>query len=119
MLLGALQFCTKRAAQGIAECEHALALNPNLAEAHASIGVAKVYLGRAAETETHVHEALRLSPRDEGAHRWMSWVGLAKLLLGADAEAVVWLRRSLNTSPNYPVAHFETRRCARASREAG
>jgi TolB-like protein len=107
MLLGALQFCTKRAAQGIAECEHALALNPNFAEAHASIGVAKVYLGRAAETETHVHEALRLSPRDEGAHRWMSWVGLAKLLLGADAEAVVWLRRSLNTSPNYPVAHFE------------
>ncbi|UPT86080.1 winged helix-turn-helix domain-containing protein [Bradyrhizobium barranii subsp. apii] len=107
MSLGALQFCTQRVAQGITNLEHALALNSNLAEAHALIGVAKVYVGRAAETEAHVHEALRLSPRDEGAYRWMSWVGLAKVLLGADAEALVWLRRSLNTNPNYPIAHFE------------
>jgi tetratricopeptide (TPR) repeat protein len=93
--------------QGITELEHALALNPNLALAHAFIGIAKQYLGRAAEMEAHVHEALRLSPRDELANCWMSWVGLAKLLLGADIEAVVWLRRSLNTNSNYPIAHFE------------
>jgi tetratricopeptide (TPR) repeat protein len=98
---------TNRAAQGIAECEHALALNRNLAEARAVIGVAKVFVGRAAETEAHIHEALRLSPRDEGAHRWMSWVGFAKLHLRADAEAVEWLRQCLKANPNYPVAHFE------------
>ena len=80
---------------------------PEFGRSSCSIGVAKVFVGRAAETEAHVHEALRLSPRDEGAHRWMSWVGLAKLQLGADAEAVVWLRRSLKTNPNYPIAHFE------------
>jgi cytochrome c-type biogenesis protein CcmH/NrfG len=61
MFLGALQIGNKRPAQGIAECEHALALNPNLADARAYIGVAKVYVGRARETEALVHEALRLS----------------------------------------------------------
>ena len=28
------------------------------------IGLAKVFMGRAAETEGHIHEAFRLSPRD-------------------------------------------------------
>jgi TolB-like protein len=105
-LLGAVQLCSKRAAQGIAECEHALALDRNLAQAYALIGIAKIFVGRAVETEAHIHEALRLSPRDEGAHLWISWVALAKLHLGADVEAVVWLRRCLEANPNYPSANF-------------
>jgi TolB-like protein/class 3 adenylate cyclase/Flp pilus assembly protein TadD len=104
--LGGVHVCSHRLAQGIAECEHALALNRNLAEAHANIGVAKTMLGRAAETEAHVHEALHLSPRDESVHRWMGSVGLAKLHLGDDAEAVDWLGRSLNANPNYQYAKF-------------
>jgi hypothetical protein len=32
-----------------------------LAHAHAWIGLPKMFIGRATETETHVHEALRLS----------------------------------------------------------
>lgn len=107
MFLGTVQLATNRAVKGITECEHALALNRNLAEAHAVIGVAKVFVGRAVETEAHIHEALRFSPRDEAAHRWMSWVGFAKLHLGADAEAAEWFRRCLKANPNYPVAHFE------------
>jgi tetratricopeptide (TPR) repeat protein len=50
--------------QAIAECERALALDRNLADAHAAIGAAKNYMGRSAESEGHVNEALRLSPRD-------------------------------------------------------
>jgi tetratricopeptide (TPR) repeat protein len=107
MWLGAVQLCTNRAAQGITECEHALALNRNLAEAHALIGIAETFAGRAAETEPHILEALRLSPRDEGVHRWMSWVGLAKLQLGADAEAIVWLHRCLKANPNHSISHFQ------------
>ncbi|WP_426528898.1 winged helix-turn-helix domain-containing tetratricopeptide repeat protein [Bradyrhizobium sp. McL0615] len=107
MFLGVVQFATNRAAQGIAECEHALALNRNLADAHGSLGAAKIFAGRAAETEACILEALRLSPRDEGVHRWLSYVGGAKFQLGADTEAVVWLRRSLKANPNYPVAHFQ------------
>jgi hypothetical protein len=42
----------------------------------------KVYAGRAEETEAHVLEALRLSPRDAVAFGWMNAAGLAKLHLG-------------------------------------
>ena len=59
---------TKRAAEGIAECEHALVLDRNLASAHAFIGLGKIFIGRAEETEAHIAEALRLSPRDTLAY---------------------------------------------------
>ena len=106
LALGGVYILTNRAAQGIAECEQALALDRNLADAHAFIGLAKSLLGRSAETEAHVHEALRLSPRDIYAFRWMNVVGIAKLQLGADAEAVAWLRRSIEANRNHPMAHF-------------
>ena len=106
-LLGVVQMYTKRAAQGIAECEHALALDRNLAGAHAFIGFAKLLLGRGAETEIHIHEALRLSPRDIFAGRWFVIVGLAKRQLNADVEAVVWLRRGLDANRNYSTGHFQ------------
>jgi tetratricopeptide (TPR) repeat protein len=97
---------TRRAAEGIAEFEQALALDRNLASAHAFIGVAKYFLGRGAETEPHINEAFRLSPRDSMANRWMVWVGLAKRQLGADAEAVIWFRRGIDANRNYSIAHF-------------
>jgi len=105
-LRGILQISTNRAAQGIAEFEQALALDRNLAAAHALIGNAKYFMGRSEETEAHVREALRLSPRDIFAGNWMVWVGLAKLHLGTDADAVAWLRRGIEAYRNYPLAHF-------------
>jgi tetratricopeptide (TPR) repeat protein len=104
--LGAVYIHTNRAAEGIAKCEHALALDRNLADAHARIGVAKFFTGRAEETESHVLEALRLSPRDTNAYAWMSIAALAKLYLGRDEEAVAWFRRTIETNRNYPLAHF-------------
>src|SRR5215469_7580899 len=105
--LGLVQIFTKRAAQGIAECQQALALDRNLARAHAFIGLAKFFLGLGAETEPHVNDAFRLSPRDTYAPRWMIYVGLAKVQLSADAEAVVWMRRGLDANRNYSLAHFQ------------
>src|SRR5262245_30797224 len=106
-LLGVVQIYTKRAVQGIAECEQALALDRNLATAHALFGHAKYLLGRGAETEAHVNEALRLSPRDTTAHRWVAIVGMAKAQLNADIEAAVWLRRGLDANRNNSNAHFQ------------
>jgi TolB-like protein len=106
MLMGLVQVVTKRAAQAIAQCEHATALDRNLAPAHAVIGGAKFFLGRGEETEPHINEALRLSPRDVFAPRWMAIVGFAKVQLGADAEAIVWLRRALDANRNHSTAHF-------------
>jgi TolB-like protein len=105
-VLGGVYIWTNRAAQGIAECEEALALNRNLAVAHGSIGMAKFLMGRAAETEGHILEALRLSPCDIVAYVWMHYVGAAKIMLGADAEAVGWLRRSIEANRNFALAHF-------------
>ncbi|SDS86184.1 adenylate/guanylate cyclase domain-containing protein [Bradyrhizobium canariense] len=106
LTLGAVQMFTNRAAQGIGECERALTLDHNLADAHACIGMGKYFAGRAEETEAHILEALRLSPRDVHAYRWMQFVGIAKAQLGADIEAVSWLRRSIEANRNFPLAHF-------------
>ena len=107
LLLGFVQFHTNRVVQGIAECERALTLDRNLAGAHGTIGLAKIYLGRVEETEGYVLEALRLSPRDHNTYFWLMFVGIAKVCLGKDEEAVAWLRRSVETNRNFPLAHFQ------------
>ncbi len=105
-VLGTIYNMTNRPAQAIAECEQALALDRNLADAHAVIGMAKYYLGRAVETERHILEAFRLSPRDIFAHRWMHFAGMAKIQLGADGDAAGWFRRSIEANRNSPFTHF-------------
>ena len=47
LVLGYVQIFTNRATQGIAEAERALALDRNLANAHAFIGAGKTFAGRA------------------------------------------------------------------------
>jgi TolB-like protein/class 3 adenylate cyclase len=103
--LGFVDMMTRRAAEGIAECEHALQLDRNLADAHFYIGMAKIFMGRAEETEAHIAEALRLSPRDAMTYSWMTAAGNAKLHLGSCEQAVGWFQRAIeanrNNSPAY------------------
>ena len=47
------------------------------------IGLGKIFIGHAEETEAHVAEALRLSPRDTLAYLWMTNAGFAKIYLGS------------------------------------
>jgi TolB-like protein/class 3 adenylate cyclase len=104
--MGIILSFTNRAVQGIAEFERALALNPNLPGAHALIGQSKLFIGREEETEAHVQEALRLSPRDPWVYIWLLTAGFAKSLLGRPVEAISWLRRSIESNRNYPSCHF-------------
>jgi TolB-like protein/class 3 adenylate cyclase/tetratricopeptide (TPR) repeat protein len=106
LFLGRLLIFSNNGRQAIAECARALALDRNLAAAHATIGLAKLFIGRSEETEAHVREALRLSPRDTFAFSWIATVGVAKLYLGDDEEAVAWLRRAIEINRNLPNAHF-------------
>ena len=106
LFLGFVEIVTKRAAEGIAECEHALQLDRNLADAHFAIGLAKVLVGRAEETEAHIAEALRLSPRDTMAYIWMTTAGSAKLHLGSYEQAVAWFRRAIEANRNNPPAYL-------------
>ena len=105
-LLGFVNMLTKRAAQGIAECEHALALDRNLASAHTFIGLGKIFIGHPEETEAHIEDALRLSPRDTMAYTWMTYVGVAKNQLGSWEQAVAWSRRAIEANRNFPPPHF-------------
>ena len=106
--LGFVDIFTNRAAQGIAECEHALELDRNLAGPHAIVGQAKVFIGRAEEAEAHIAEALRLSPRDTLAYVWMTFVGMAKNQLGSWEQAVAWFRRAIEANRNFPLAYFHS-----------
>jgi TolB-like protein len=106
LYLGTAYVVTKRPLQGIAEYEHALALDRNLATAHAHIGLGKIFLGRAEETEVHIVEALRLSPHDTMAYLWMGFVGAAKNHLGLWEQAVLWFRRAIEANRNHPLEHF-------------
>jgi TolB-like protein/class 3 adenylate cyclase len=104
--LGASRMYGNRALQGIAECERALAIDRNYAHAHAYVGLGKVFVGRNEETEAHILEALRISPRDTRVGLWTFIAGVAKFYSGRDEEALPWLTRSAEISPNAPLAHF-------------
>jgi len=104
--LGILCVYTGRATIGVAECEYALTLDQNLAHAHGSLGICKVAAGRAEETEAHVVEALRLSPRDIMAYIWTSYAGVANNFLSRWDEATVWFKRSIEANRSYAISHF-------------
>ena len=106
MWLGLVEIFTKRAARGIDGCEYVLALDRNLVNAHAAIGYGKILIGRGEETEAHIAEALRLSPRDTLTYVWMTHAGMAKLHLGSFEQAVVWCLRAIEANRNYARAFF-------------
>jgi TolB-like protein/DNA-binding winged helix-turn-helix (wHTH) protein len=104
--LGFVLGLTNRAELAIARTQRALELDPNLAPAHGLMGLHKLHLGRAVETEGHVREALRLSPRDPSAFIWFAIVGFAKNSLGLYEEAIPWLRQSINRNRKFTMSHF-------------
>ncbi len=65
----------------------------------------EVLTGRNEETEAHILEALRISPRDTYAFFWMLIVGFVKLGAGCDEEAVGWLNRSIGLNRGHPTPH--------------
>ncbi|MGH7075572.1 MAG: adenylate/guanylate cyclase domain-containing protein, partial [Stellaceae bacterium] len=104
--LGLLYLWTGRQAAGIAQFEHAIALDRNFAEAHGGIGNAKNLSGRAEETQAHIDEAFRISPRDPEAYVWHFLAGLGKLLLGRDQEAALALQKAVEANRNSPPQYF-------------
>ena len=76
---------------------HALALDPTLAEAHASLGMVKTqydhdWAGARAEFE----EAVRLNPKYATAHQWY---GILLSVLGRPDEALAEINRAIELDP--------------------
>lgn len=92
--------------RALRELEFAIALDRNLAWAHADAGFMKVLLGRAEEAEANLTNAIRLSPRDPGLDRWHALLGIADLFLGRLDSALDQLRRSVGMNPNVGMPHF-------------
>jgi class 3 adenylate cyclase len=106
LCLGLTYVFNYRATQGIAQCERALALDRNLAVAHAYIGMAKWFVGHGEETQGHIDEAFRLSPRDTLAYFWKALAGIARIFLGQYEEAVASLRQSTEINGNFALHHI-------------
>ncbi len=104
--LGVLYINSNRVELGLVECERALAIDRNLATAHGWIGMGKFFLGRSEETERHIQEALRISPRDAYACAWMVFAAFAKLGEDKDGEAVAWASRAIEASPGFMSSYF-------------
>jgi TolB-like protein/class 3 adenylate cyclase len=103
---GYLEIYTRRVVQGLANCERALSLDPNLAIAHAALGLGKAFIGQLEEMQTHAEQGLRLSPRGVTAWNIMALAGSFKHHLGADEEAVAWYHRALEAGRISPILHF-------------
>ena len=92
--------------RALREFELAISIDRNLAVAHAYSGFMKFYLGRFAETEGHVVEAMRLSPRDPLLFHWCYFVGSADLCLGRTVRGVSALRHSVELNSQWAFSHF-------------
>jgi TolB-like protein len=92
--------------RALRECELAIVLDQNLALAHAYAGFMKLVLGRPAETEAHLVEAIRLSPRDPQLWHWYFYLGAADLYLGRVDDAVEPLQKAVELHPNHNLNHF-------------
>lgn len=103
---GAVCLLTNRIDRGISECDRALMIDQNHAPAYYWIAMAKYLSGRNDETESHIVEGLRLSPRDRNAGVWLGLVGFAKLGAGRDEDAIRWFSQSIEANPNLSMSHF-------------
>jgi adenylate cyclase len=81
----------------IANCERALALEPELSEAHAAKGLALYTAGRNAEADVALTEAVRLGPRSFEAHFFKARNCRAR---GAFAEAAELFERAADLQPD-------------------
>jgi TolB-like protein/class 3 adenylate cyclase/Tfp pilus assembly protein PilF len=85
-----------RAERGVTR---ALELDKTIAEAHASLGLIRVYQRRWDEAESAYREAIRLSPGYATAHHWYGWFLGVK---GRVREGLKSLRRALELDPLAP-----------------
>ena len=75
--------------------ETALSLNPTSSRAQYLLGISHTYAGRPREGLPHLELAIKLSPYDEYAGRFMAAIAEAHLFLGEHDKAAEWGSRAL------------------------
>ena len=92
--------------QAFREIELAMSLDHALPFIHMSAGWIKIFLGSAEETEVHLSNAMRLSPRGPLLGSWYTVLGSAALHLGRLDNAVDLLRRAIEIAPSHEISYF-------------
>jgi len=83
--------------------QHALQLDPRLAEAHAVLGnVAMSYDWDLATAEKELQRAIELNPNDPNAHEWYCHLLIVER---RNAEALTEVRHALDLDPAHPLFH--------------
>lgn len=79
--------------------QRALALDPNLAEAHTSRGILETLLRNGPAAAEALQRAVALRPSYADAHNWLSWI---QVVLGQHAAALASAERSVELNPLAP-----------------
>ncbi|MDX1591244.1 MAG: tetratricopeptide repeat protein, partial [Balneolaceae bacterium] len=83
--------------------ENALELNPNLAEAHASLGILRYTEKNGPEAIRSLRKAIELQPSFETAYNWLNFV---YLLTGNPEESLKYAYETIELSPFAPAARL-------------
>jgi TolB-like protein len=86
---------------GAAMIDRALQLNPNLAWAWLSSGLARVSLGEPEAAIEHAARAIRLSPQDPQMFAMEIAIAVAHLFSGRPDQALSWAEKAVQERPNF------------------
>jgi adenylate cyclase len=102
-LLGWLYTMTRQHDKGIAECERAVALDPNYTNGYFFLGTALRYAGRPKESIEMYNKAIRLDPIPQG--RYYQGLTNSYCLMGQYEEAISAGQKATHLSPDNLIAH--------------
>ena len=103
-LLGSLHTMTRQHNKGIAECERAVALNPNSAIAHAYLGRALYWADRPEEAIPLLNKAIRLNPIPPTWY--LMSLSMAYRDTGRYEESISACRKALDREPRDVFVHL-------------
>ena len=89
----------------LAEIEHALAISPNLAVAHAQRGATLIFIGRPEEGLTAIETSIRLDPRDPFSAIRLLHIACGLYFSGEYEATVEAAKRLIRSYPNFPMIH--------------
>lgn len=89
---------------GLKAARRAIALDPNLADAHLGIANLLQYDYNWKESEQHLRRAIEIEPNNASAHQWL---GDLLWLRGRGTESLVEQQKSIDLDPTSAVAHAD------------
>jgi Tfp pilus assembly protein PilF len=89
---------------GIKAGEKAVALDPNLADAHIGLANCLIFELKWNEAEAHFKKAIELEPSNATAHQWY---GDILYIIGRSLDALPEIRRAVQLDPSSPVMNID------------